>query len=40
MLQSLDRVKIYRITDMVPKDFASITGHVKNNLGGTQSKKI
>tara|TARA_A100001015_G_C15040638_1_gene739410 strand:- start:2561 stop:5239 length:2679 start_codon:yes stop_codon:yes gene_type:complete len=29
-LQSLDRVQVYSITEMVPRTYASITGHVKS----------
>ena len=29
-LQSLDRVQVYSITEMVPKTYVSITGHVKS----------
>ncbi|MBI88607.1 MAG: hypothetical protein CMG60_00855 [Candidatus Marinimicrobia bacterium] len=30
LLQSMDRVKVYSMTEMIPKTYVSITGHVKN----------
>ena len=29
MLQGLDRVRVYSMTEMVPKTYVSVSGHVK-----------